>query len=61
MGMMGMQPEIMEDINYEHILTYRDPPLPRNFEGHSKKIGQTTQKMIHFVPNMWVCLKIVYP
>ena len=34
-----------------------DPPLPRK-NVRSKKIGQTNQKMIHFVPNMYVSGKI---
>ena len=30
-------------------------PYCRGKNSRSKKIGQTTQKMIHFVPNMTVC------
>ena len=31
------------------------PPVPRKkWSGSSKKIGQTTQKVIHLVPNMYV-------
>ena len=42
-------------------IDYLDPPLPRKKYSSRSKIGQTTQKMIHFVPNMYVSGKISAP
>ena len=41
-----------------NILIYTSTLHCRGKNGRSKKIGQTNQKMIHFVPNMYVSGKI---
>ena len=48
---------LMDFLTFQVCDAILDPPLPRK-NGRSKKIGQTNQTVIHFVPSMYVSGKI---